>query len=440
MDAKKRILKDMTITVKDDKIIEIFHSNGDKVKTSEADSGNVIDATGMIVLPGLVNCHVHTLQTLFRGVAPNGLKLLPWLKKYIYPMESVMDSGEVYTSSLLGYSEMIRSGITTCADMQSTRHVDRAFEAAEKVGIRATIAKAMMDHRIVPENLREDTSDSVNGSLRLIKRWNNRENGRLQCMFGPRFIQGCSTKLLKEIAEIARLENIGVHMHAAENLDEIKNDIQRYKKRPIEILNDLGIVGPKTILAHCVHLSDNEFEILSQKRSNVAHCPSSNLKLASGICSVPKLLMQKINVTLGVDGAACNDNLDIFKDMRLAALLSRISKGSEIFTTRAIDILGMATNSGAKALGLEDRIGSVEVEKKADLVLVNLRNIETIPLFSIPNQLVYSTDGHNVETVIIDGKIIMKNRKLIQINEESLLLESQLKASRIAEKSGIERK
>jgi 5-methylthioadenosine/S-adenosylhomocysteine deaminase len=200
------------------------------------------------------------------------------------------------------------------------------------------------------------------------------------------------------------------------------------------------MVGPASLLAHCVHINDNEIEILAQKRSNVVHCPSSNLRLASGICSVPKLINHNINVTLGVDGAACNDNLDLFKDIRLSALLSQISSGSKTFTTSAMDILEMVTNSGAKALGMQDRIGSIEVGKKADLILVRMNNIETIPLFSIPNQLVYSTDGHNVETVIIDGKIVLKNRKLSHIDEEKLISESQLKAKQIAEKSGIDRK
>ncbi len=179
---------------------------------------------------------------------------------------------------------------------------------------------------------------------------------------------------------------------------------------------------------------------MPKKGSNVVHCPSSNLRLASGICSVPKLLNHNINVTLGVDGAACNDNLDLFKDMRLTALLAQISSGSKTFTTSAMDILEMVTNSGGKALGMEDRIGSIEVGKKADLILVRMNNIETIPLFSIPNQLVYSTDGHNVETVIIDGKIVLKNRQLSHVDEEKLISKSQLKAKRIAEKSGIDGK
>jgi 5-methylthioadenosine/S-adenosylhomocysteine deaminase len=438
MDNRRRILNDMTITLKDDKIVEIVDS---KEKTSyNYDNGDIIDATGMVVLPGLINCHVHTVQTLFKGVSSEGLELLPWLQKYIYPMESVMDSEEVYTSSLLGYAEMIRSGTTTCADMQSVRYVDKAFEAAEKIGIRSTIAKGLTDHESVPETLREDTSDAIKDSQRLIRTWNNKDNGRLRGMFGPMFIQGCTTKLLKEIAEIANIEKIGIHTHAAENMDELKNDFHRYKKGSLEILNDFGMVGPKSLLAHCIHISDQEIGILSQKRSNVVHCPSSNLKLASGICSVPKLLEHNVNVTLGVDGAACNDNLDIFKDMKLAALLSRISTGSKTFTTSAMDILEMVTNSGAKALGMEDRIGSIEIGKKADLILVSMTNIETIPLFSIPNQLVYSTDGHNVQTVVIDGKIVLENRKLRQINERNLISESQLKAKKIAEKAGIDKK
>jgi 5-methylthioadenosine/S-adenosylhomocysteine deaminase len=432
MDGKKRILNNATIGIKNDRIIDI--STGDS-KEKPSNHDDIIDASGMIVLPGLVNCHVHAVQTLFRGIADN-LRLAPWLQKYVYPMEAVMSAEEVYISSLIGYAEMIRSGTTTCADMQSVRHVDKAFQAAHKIGIRATISKAMMDNEIIPENLREDTTSSIEESQRLVKSWDNADKGRLRCMFGPRFIQGCSTKLLKETAEIANVEGTGVHIHVAEDLEEVKNDIHRYKKQPIQALHDFGLIRPKTILAHCIHISDKEFDILSENTSNVVHCPTSNLKLASGICRVPTFLKRKINVTIGVDEAACNNNLDIFKDMRLAALLSKVSEGSRTsFTVTAMDVLEMVIRSGAKALGLHDIIGSIEIGKKADLTIVNLKNLETVPIFNIPDQLVYATDGHNVETVIIDGKVVLKNRQLTQVNEENLIAESQSRAEHIAEKS-----
>src|SRR5919109_3273415 len=191
MDTINRILSDTTIMIENDRIVDISRTTDDdnskqkSEKRDDIDGIDVIDARGMIVMPGLVNCHVHTVQTLFRGVASDGLELLPWLEEYIYPMESVMDREEVYVSSLLGYAELIRSGTTTCADMQSVRYTDKAFQAAEQIGIRATIAKAMMDHEeSVPESLLEDTSDSIRESERLIKQWNNIDNGRLRCMFG----------------------------------------------------------------------------------------------------------------------------------------------------------------------------------------------------------------------------------------------------------------
>jgi 5-methylthioadenosine/S-adenosylhomocysteine deaminase len=324
--------------------------------------------------------------------------------------------------------------------MQSVRHVDKAFQAASKIGIRATIAKAMMDNETIPENLREDTANSVKESQRMIKYWHGKDKGRLQCMFGPRFIQGCSTKLLKETADIANMENIGVHIHVAENLEEVNNDIQRYNKQPIETLHDFGLIGHKSILAHCIHINDKEFDIIAENAPNVVHCPSSNLKLASGICRVPTFLERKINITIGADGAACNNNLDLFKDMRLAALLSKISKDPRTsFTVTSMDILEMVTRFGAKALGLEDIIGSIEIGKKADLTILNLKNLETVPIFSIPDQLVYAADGHNVDTVIIDGKIILKNRQLTQVEEDNLISGCQSKAADIAEKSGTEK-
>ena len=434
MNERQDILENATIMVENDRIVDILR-NGNK-GTSKTDE--VIDATGMVVLPGLVNCHVHTVQTLFRGITDN-LELLPWLQKYIYPMESVMDADDVYIGSLAGYAEMIRSGTTTCADMQSVRHVDKAFQAAQEIGIRATIAKAMMDSESVPENLREETSYCIKESLRLIRQWNNVDNGRLKCMFGPRFIQGCSSSLLKDVGEIATKHNIGIHIHVAENSAELKQQMEKYKKSPIEVLHQFGLLGSKSLLVHCVQVNDDDMNIISNSRANVVHCPSSNLKLASGICDVTALLEKKINVTIGVDGAACNNNLDIFRDMRLAALLAKISKRSERMPTiSAKDILHMVTIGGAKALGLDDKIGSIEKGKKADITIVNLRKLETVPIFNILDSLVYSAGGHNVETVIINGKIVLRNRQISTIDESNLILKSQLKADNIVKKSGID--
>jgi cytosine/adenosine deaminase-related metal-dependent hydrolase len=400
-----------------------------------------MDAAGMIVIPGLVDCHVHTVQTLFRGICDN-LGLLPWLQKYIYPMESAMDSEDVYTSSLAGYAEMIKSGTTTCADMQSVRHTDSAFEAAGKIGIRSLIAKSMMDQDSIPESLQEDTSTSIAESMKLYRKWHRAEDGRLRCMLGPRFLQGCSEKLLGEVAQISNQTGMSVHIHAAENSTEVKNDIEKYGKRTVEKLHDLGLVGAKSLLVHCVHLSDREIGLIAEENANVVHCPSSNLKLASGICPVPRLMQSQVNVTVGVDGAACNDNLDMFKDMKLASLVSKISGQPQVqvSSVSAMNILEMATVNGARALGMQDEIGSIEKGKKADLTILNMRNIETTPMLDVLNQIIYSTDGHAVKTVIIDGKIVMENRHLTTVDEDALVQKAQSRAEKIVEKAGVGKK
>ncbi len=433
MDPRRRILKNATIVVEDDKITDIAESS---IKAGKINPTKIIDANGRIVLPGFVNCHVHTVQTLFRGIV-DGLELLPWLQEYVFPMESAMNAEDVYVSSLTGYAELIKSGTTTCADFQSVRHVDQAFQAAQRIGIRASIAKAMMDSEDVPENLRENTNDSIRVNMQLIKQWNTGNNDRLRSMFGPRSLQSCSPELLTEIGRINTEIRAGVHTHTSENPLEVKKDIAKYGKRPVEALRSFGLVDPTTILAHCIHINSNEIQILSESKANVAHCPSSNLKLASGICNIPKLLQSKVNVTIGVDGAACNNSLDIFKDMKLAALLAKINQQKQTKVS-AEEVLEMATIRGAKALGLDGKIGSIEKGKKADLIIMDLRTLETTPTFDVLENLVYAASGHNVQTVIIDGRVVMENQQLTTLNENDLISRAQTRATGIAEKADVD--
>ena len=399
-----------------------------------------IDATGQIVLPGLVQSHIHLCQTLFRGLADN-LTLLHWLKDKIWPLEAAHDEKSVYYSALLGCAELVRAGTTSVLDMETVHHCDRAFEAARDIGIRATIGKAMMDEgENVPTNLLETTNDSLLNSEKLRLTWHETENGRLRYAYAPRFALSCSEDLLREVSKLSQEHDIVVHTHAAENPEETKI-VRKQKGMPnVNYFDELGLTGPRLALAHCVHLDSDEFQILAKTQTNVLHCPTSNLKLGSGIANVSLMLEMGIPVSLGSDGAACNNNLDMFQEMRLAALLlSRIAPGQ----IQTVKILEMATLGGARALGLQHQIGSIEKGKRADLCILDIRKSHARPtatnleLESIVNTIVWTSKAEDVQTTIVDGRVLMRDRTLVTINEEAMLRKSDKCIQQLVKRADI---
>jgi|SRR3989338_2008427 len=278
----------------------------------------------------------------------------------------------------------------------------------------------MMDEgNDIPRGLQESTQDSLKETKRLIEKWHGAAQGRLKYALAPRFVLSCSEKLLREVQKIAQEKNLLIHTHASENKKECE-EVQKQKgKTTIGYLHQLGLCGPHSSFAHGVWLNDEELEILSKTKTNISHCPSSNLKLGSGIANTPKMLEQGINVGLGADGAPCNNNLDIFQEMRLAALIQKPLRGVKTLSSQTV--FEMATLKGAKALGLEQEIGSIEVGKKADIVLVSKNVLHALPNSDPYTTLVYSTPASDVQTVIVDGKVVVKNRKILTTSEEDLL-------------------
>lgn len=395
------------ILVVDDRITAI----GDLSKT-EADQ--IIDATGRVVMPGLVQAHIHLCQTLFRGQADD-LELLDWLGQRILPLEAAHDEESVYYSAMLGTAELLRGGTTAIVDMETVHHTDSAFHAIAEAGIRAISGKVMIDSGpAVPGPLLERTDDSIAESMRLMERWHGKAGGRIRYGFAPRFVVTCSDALLREVSALAAQHGLHVHTHASENRGEIAYVEADRGMRNVVYLDHVGLANDRVVLAHCIHLDDQEIGILARGHVHVAHCPSSNLKLASGIAPVPELMRRGVNVALGADGAACNNNLDGFLEMRLAALIQKPLHGPRAMPARTI--LEMATMGGARAMGQADQIGSLEVGKKADLAIVDLSGLHTWPEADVISTLVYAAHASDVVLTMVDGRVVMRDGQLLTMD------------------------
>jgi len=271
----------------------------------------------------------------------------------------------------------------------------------------------------LPAALREQTEASIADSLALLDRWHGAAGGRIRYCFAPRFAVSCTRELLGRVSELSRERGVIVHTHASENKDEIEIVERETGQRNIEYLNECGLAAPNVVLAHCVHLNNSEMEILSRTGSHVAHCPSSNLKLGSGLAPIVDLLERKISVSLGADGAPCNNRLDMFTEMRTAALIQKAIHGADALP--APTILRMATIDGARALGLDKEIGSIEVDKRADLTLLNLEALHTTPHPDPVSTIVYAAEASDVETVIIDGRVVMRDGEFTTLDRESVI-------------------
>lgn len=384
----------------------------------------VIDANGKALLPGFVQTHVHLCQTLFRGQADD-LALIDWLRRKIWPLEAAHDEETVYCSALLGIGELLRSGTTTILDMETVRHAGSAFRAIEESGIRAQAGKAMMDLGDgVPPALLEKTERSLQESVDLLNRWHGAASGRIEYAFCPRFVVSCSEELLVGVRDLAARYRVNVHTHASENRDEIALVEAERGMRNVVYLDRIGLARPNLILAHSIWLDDEEKRIIRDRGVKVTHCPGSNLKLASGIARVPELLGDGVAVGIGADGAACNNNLDMFQEMRLTAFLQKVRRGPTAMDAKTV--LRMATIGGAKVLGMESRIGSIEPGKLADLQLLDLEDYHVYPSYGADpySRVVYAATRGDVDTVIVDGRIVVRDKTVLSVDRRKVLSES----------------
>ena len=400
MDPQRRIL-DADVTVRDGKIAAVGRMGG------RADGTTVIDCKGLIVLPGLIQAHIHLCQTLFRGLADD-LALEEWLAKRIWPLEAAHTEESVYWSAMLGAAELLLGGTTAILDMETVRHTGAAFEALEAIGLRATAGKCLMDALSNPASLREPTDRALQEAADLCERWHGRADGRLRWCFAPRFAPSSTGPLLRAVSDLAARHGTQIHTHAAETPLELELVKRATGYDEISYLDSLGISGTRATLAHCVWADHDAIRRLASQRTNVAHCPSSNLKLGSGVAPIPEMLAAGCRVGIGADGAPCNNALDAFAEMRLAALIQKPRLGPEALPAR--QVFELATLGGAQALGLDDEIGSIAAGKRADLTVLDLSGPHTQPDDAdIYSRVVYSARAADVRHVLVDGKVVVKD-------------------------------
>ncbi|CAI9395706.1 5'-deoxyadenosine deaminase [Niallia sp. Sow4_A1] len=397
----------------------------------------IIDATNRTVIPGFIQTHIHLCQTLFRGKGDD-LELMDWLRKRIWPLEAAHDEESIYYSAMLGIGELLESGTTTIVDMETVHHTEYAFRAIAESGIRAVSGKVMMDKGDeVPLALQEKTAESIQQSVDLLEKWNGFDDGRIHYAFSPRFVVSCTEELLKEVKTLSDKYRVKVHTHASENKGEIQIVQEETGMRNVVYLDHLGLANERLILAHCIWLDEEEKRIIKDKGVHVSHCPGSNLKLASGIADTHHLLCNHASVSLGADGAPCNNNLDMFNEMRLAALIQKPIHGPTAMDAKTV--FRMATIGGAKAVGMEKEIGSLEIGKRADLAILNLHNFHTFPSYDVDpiSRIVYSATRADVETTIVDGKIVMENKIIKTVDKPIVLNEADKSIKRLLSKTNI---
>jgi len=384
--------------------------------------GEIRHFNNYTLMPGFVQTHVHLCQSLFRGLADD-MELLDWLQKRIFPYENSHDKNSLKTSAQLGIHELLTSGTTTILDMGTINHQEVVFEEMINSGIRGFSGKCMIDENELYPKFKESTESCLKSTQELAKEFHNSEEGRIKYGFAPRFVLSCSEGLLKETLNLMDdFEGSLYHTHSSENKDEIAAVKRKYGKENIEFFDSIGVLSDHTVLAHCIHVNDNEVSILKNTGTRVAHCPSANLKLGSGIADIPKYLKEGISVSLGADGAPCNNNLNIFVEMRLAALIQKPRYNAKVMDAKSI--VKMATIDGAKALHLDNEIGSIEVGKKADIILLDLERANQSlgqEDENIYSSIVYSAHEENIKEVMVNGKWLVTDGISQYYNEHELI-------------------
>ncbi len=399
----------------------------------------VVDARGCAVIPGFVQAHVHLCQVLFRGRADD-MPLLTWLAERIWPFEAAHDDASLAASAELGLLEMMLAGTTTILDMGTVHGYDAVFDACARSGIRAFGGKTMMDAGAsVPRGLRETTKASLREADRLRATWSGGADGRLGYAYAPRFILSCTETLFRETAARAHDASTGpralLHSHVAEHPDERSAVRNALGDDDIALLRTWGFRGPNTLLAHGVQLTDDEIDAVASDGTRIVHCPSANLKLGSGIARVHELSRRGVQLALGADGAPCNNNLDPWIELRHAALLAKVRTG--VTTLPARQALELATIEGAKALGLEAEVGSLEIGKRADLVVVRLDGPHVEPGGDAYSRLVYGCTARDVMHVFVNGEHLVRHGEHTRLDRDRVLSKARSQVKRLVSRASV---
>ncbi len=442
MDRERRIIRDGSVAVEDGVIIDVGKREQlDEKYRRYADV--LISAERDIVMPGLVNTHVHLAQGLLRACA-DYLPLIEWLRDRVWPLQGNYTKREALASAKLVVLEMIKTGTTSFLEtgLVGRYGPDEIIEMIHSTGLRAAVARHVMDLKgyatqdnILHEGLVESGDYSLKDTVRLIEKYHGWDN-RIWVWFGPRTPGAVSTELYREIAARARELKTGITMHLAEVREDVEYTVRNFSKKPVEFAHWLGLTGRNVVLVHVVWVEDSEIRLLSETETSVSHNPSSNMKLASGAARVSDMLRMSVNVALGTDGGPSNNSYDLIREMKHAALLQSL-RTLRADAIRAEDVLEMATIRGARALMIDHLAGSIERGKRADIIVVDYWQPHLHPLNNPVSHLVYAASGYDVKHSIVDGRVVMFNRRVLTLSEEEILEEAERAAWSLYERAGV---
>jgi len=427
MDPSHSEFKNASVVIKQGRIVEIGPSDSIALKYI---ASRTIDATDKLVMPGLINTHTHVPMNLFRGYSDDK-PLHEWLYKYMFPLEAkYVNAQDVKLGAQLAIIEMLKGGTTIFNDMYY--YEGEVAQAAKEIGMRAIVCEGLISF---PVPNAKDYKEGLAYSEKLINKWKG--DSIITVGVSVHSPYTCSSELIKEAWALAHKYNVPFNIHLAETKWEVDSIEKTFKCTPVEYLNKLGVLSSNVIAAHCVHLTKEDIAIMHEKNAGVAHNPECNMKICSGVAPIPEMLKQGVKVGLGTDGAASNNNLDMFQAMYTAALLQKLTTNDPT-VMNAQEVVDMATINGAKVLGMDKLIGSLEKGKSADIIIIDLKRPEIYPIYNnIYSSIVYSMNSSAVNTVIINGKIVMDNRKVLNIDEDKVLEKVQLVADSIAKDKSL---
>jgi 5-methylthioadenosine/S-adenosylhomocysteine deaminase len=416
LDAHNTCLEKASVAIRADEIIAVGPAEH---VAQQYQAKKIIRAKDGLIMPGFVNCHTHAAMTCFRGIADD-LDLMVWLNKYIFPAEAKNVNKELsYWGSLLGIAEMIKSGTTTFCDMYIFE--DETARAAKQAGMRCLVGEVLFDF---PSPNLKTPEEGVAYTRMLIEKWKN--DPLVNIMIEPHALYTCSKPLLEEVKQLAQAKRLAedsrlpIGLHLLENAAERKQLEEKLGKSAVSFLKEIGYLDEQFIAFHCVEFSEDDIRLFAEHNCKVSHNPASNMKLASGVAPVPDMIKAGIPVGLGTDGCASNNNLDMIKEMGTAARLHKVARLDPTLMD-AQSVVRMATIEGAKVLGMEKQIGSLEPGKKADVIVLDLNKPHLTPLYNVYSHLVYAASGADVDMVVINGQVVMENRRLLTIDEEEVM-------------------
>lgn len=441
LNPQRQIVRDGAVYIEDTKIVEVGKT--EDLKHHRADT--IIDAKNKVVMPGLIDTHIHLSQALIRGCADD-VSLVDWLKKYVWVLQGNFTREDGKVSAELCMAEMIRTGTTAFIDcMIHTRYgFDGIARAVEQVGMRAALSKIIMDLTgyadsadIMYPGMIEDPDACLEETDKMYQKWHGKADGRVQVWYGLRSLGGVTPGLFTDVAQRTREKNTHMTMHLGEVIDDVRYVRENFDTNLTGFARMHDLLGPEMVFAHGVHFEEDELVALAESRTNISHCPASNTKLASGFAKIPQMLKLGVPVSLGCDGGPSNNTYDMVREMRLAALIHK-PVANDPLVVSAEDVIEMATLGGAVAMGIEDKVGSLQPGKLADVILIDLHELGFTPAVNPVSNLVYSGSGQYVDTTIVNGKVLMRNSKLLTLDVEQVMSKARAQIIELLDRAEVE--